>query len=387
MAVAAEQTTQQHSSELINHYDRVRADTETWAAEALNGSMRTTFKYDIYGNELYAEDGGELGEIFDDAIEAAQTIVKHCPELLFELRRRLIERGELNDMELMTKGELPNTMVVVSDYPPELMGVAEDVGGYNGTRKQTMLRIITFQNGKIRSITQSLEGSNRQALEAIYGSLDEVPQEGELLGQRIHRHMSEEEQDQLVDNATNTYDISLAEQHGGHWHAGFKQPDARSKADTYAFASAQKDLIEWFVRAKLTDSVEAEKLRFKLAATMHSRYEDYLKVGREVNNTSLAGLAVSSVYTLQPSLRFYHEMEQATEKAVASKQTFSGCGASVNAESLVEGQLDEAGYGNKTTKDDCEFISKSCPMCSAKNVKTRVTKTLITGSCGCSKKR
>lgn len=34
---------------------------------------------------------------------------------------------------------------------------------------------------------------------------------------------------------------------------------------------------------------------------------------------------------------------------------------------------------------DCEFISKSCPECGTKNVKTIVTKTHISGSCGCSK--
>ncbi len=383
MAVAAEQTTQQPNSELINHYDRVRTDTETWAAEALNGSMRTTFEYDSHDNELYAEDGGELGEIFDDAIEAAKEIVQYCPELLFELRRRLIERGELDDMVRMARGKLPNTMVVVSDYPPELMGVSEDFGGYNGSRKQTMLRVITLQNGKIRTITQSLDGSNRPALEAIYGSLDEIPEEGELLGQRIHKHMSEEEQDQLVDNATNTYDSSLAEQYGGHWHAGYKQPDARSMADTYAFASAQKDLVEWFVRAKLTDSVEAEKLRFKLAATMHSRYEDYLTSGVQ-SNGSLGGLALGNMYNLQVQVPLYHEVEQATLRAIALNQSFSGCGGTVDSESLAEGQLKDAGYGNKVTDGECVFTSKKCPECKTPNVLTTVTKTHITGSCKCS---
>jgi hypothetical protein len=36
---------------------------------------------------------------------------------------------------------------------------------------------------------------------------------------------------------------------------------------------------------------------------------------------------------------------------------------------------------------DCEFVSKECPLCHAKNVKTRVTKTHIYGSCGCSKSK
>ena len=36
-----------------------------------------------------------------------------------------------------------------------------------------------------------------------------------------------------------------------------------------------------------------------------------------------------------------------------------------------------------TSDEDCEFISKECPMCGAKNVKTVSTKHEIKGSCGC----
>ena len=36
---------------------------------------------------------------------------------------------------------------------------------------------------------------------------------------------------------------------------------------------------------------------------------------------------------------------------------------------------------------ECEFVSKKCPECGRKNVKTKVTKHRITGSCGCSKSK
>src|SRR6185312_9732947 len=134
----------EQAEQLRNHYElsiesRIRTDTATWLAEALNGNMRTSFEYSTDGLELYGEDGGAVGEIFDGAVTAAQEIVKRNPGLLFELRRRIIERGEYDDMLAMARGEF-NTMVVVSDFPPELMGAQEDVGGYNASRKQTMLR-------------------------------------------------------------------------------------------------------------------------------------------------------------------------------------------------------------------------------------------------------
>lgn len=37
--------------------------------------------------------------------------------------------------------------------------------------------------------------------------------------------------------------------------------------------------------------------------------------------------------------------------------------------------------------EDCDFISKKCPLCGEKNVKTKVTKTHIIGACGCRKKK
>lgn len=36
---------------------------------------------------------------------------------------------------------------------------------------------------------------------------------------------------------------------------------------------------------------------------------------------------------------------------------------------------------------DCDFISKKCPLCGARNVRTRITKTHIIGSCGCTKRK
>ncbi len=42
---------------------------------------------------------------------------------------------------------------------------------------------------------------------------------------------------------------------------------------------------------------------------------------------------------------------------------------------------------SKFESDDCEFISKKCPECGSKKVKTVVTKHSISGSCGCRVKR
>lgn len=380
MSATAEQLPIQTPGE-FNQERRIRTDTATWAAEALHGSMRTSFEYVYVGQELYGEDGGAIGDIFSDAINSAKEMVAWRPDLAFELRRRIVEYGEYEDMLAMADGKLPNTMVVVSDFPPELMNASRDEGGYNAGRKQTMLRVITRdERGVIRVTTQSLDQSNRQGLETIFSALGKEARAGELLEQRLHLDLPPQWQKRLIDNLTEIYDSSLQAQYGGAWHAGIKQTTHQSIQDTYGFARAQQDLIDWFTEAKLQDPPAAEKLRYKLAATMRERYHQHLSgtVVAVHQTVVMGGLGQRLFHN-----RLYHEIEAATRKAVGQRRTFSGCGASVGPEGEVEDRLAASGYGNKADQD-CEFISRECPKCHTKNIKTRVTKHRISGSCGCS---
>ncbi len=358
----AEAFEQVHEQLGFNRRERTQTDTATWLAEALNGSMRTRFEYSFDGQELYGEDGGAIGEIFDYAIESAQAIVASNPDLLFELRRRLIERGEYEDMIGMAKGELPNTMISVSDYPPELMENPKDVGGYNGRRKQTMLRVIARQvDGSIRMTTQSLDGSNRQALEALYKQMGYTAEPGELLEQRMHVDLPAAWQDKLVDNLTDTYDSSLSEQYGGSWHAGIRQNSTRQRVNTYEFACAQKDLVEWFTAEKLADPIKAEKLRYQLAATIDERYERFVRVSQSVDS-GIRIVPQEMSFSFVQAHNLHDEIEQANQRATSKGKTFSGCGTSVKRElSDTDDQLEQSGYGNKTKPEKNIMKCVNCP--------------------------
>jgi hypothetical protein len=335
---------------------RIMNDTITWVAETLNGSMRTTFEYRFDGQELYGEDGGAVTEIFDKAIVAAELIVNQKPNLLFELRRRLIERGELDDMLAMARGDLPNTMITVSDFPPELTDTPEDIGGYNATRKQTMLRSITKQaDGSLRMTTQSLDGSNRRALEVIYRALGEVPDDGELLGQRMHKDMNPSEQAQHIDQLTRVYDASLEQQFGGSWHAGIRQRKDMKHVNTFDFASSQHDLIGWYATLKLDNSEAAESRRYDLAATMSARYERWLRESNLQTEDTTSQLKGGSTAESNPTL--LAEIMNSSYEAAARGQTFNGCGETAAKElSTLESQLKEAGFGNQTdAKETYDF--------------------------------
>jgi hypothetical protein len=402
MELTTEKLPLSHISHELDQELRYANDTETWMAEMLYGSMRTSFDFSYDGSVLRSKDGGSMDEVFDDAIESAQLIAYENPSLLFELRRRLIERGELDDMQAMVNGELytddgeqVNTIVVISDFPPELMEATEDVGGYNASRKQAMLRVITLKDGEVEVLTQSLDGSNREALEAVSRKVGKIPEEGELLSQRINLNLPPEWQPKLADNLTDTYDESLAEQLGGSWHAGIRQPDNRAYINTYEFARSQTDLIDWFAKEKAADPIGAESLRFQLAATAKARYERFIK-DQSRADIVMGNVAPESLINIRyisgahPSLA--QELLREGQKAAERGETFSGCGVTVTAQESVSlsvaGSIArELGYGNKSSSksdEDCEYISKECPSCHEKNVKTYETKTHITGKCGCS---
>jgi len=378
MYATAEQLPQTHE---LDRRQRIETDTTTWLAETLHGSMRTSFEFSFDGVELYGKDGRALGAIFDDAITEARMLAEQNPSLLFELRRRLIEKGEYEDMLRMARGELPNTMVVVSDFPPELMAASQDVGGYNTSRRQTMLRSLTRQpGGSMRITVQSLDGSNRQAQEAIYTSLGERVKTGELLGQRIYRELPTEWQDNVINNLTSTYDESLRQQYGGAWHAGIRQTPQRAIADTYAFAVSQHDLIDWFTEQKLANPQGAEELRYKLAAAMEARYERHVRRTQARSIDFIPGavsfrqiVSVERVVSGRPNL--IQELQQAETRALRLGKTYSGCGATVSGMRRGmrrrwvenEDETDELGYGNKSLngskKEKGVMRCVNCPKC------------------------
>lgn len=339
-------------------------DTVTWLAEVLPGSMRTPFEYSFDGQELYASDGSSLAEVFNDAVQEAQDLPP------FELRRRLIEKQEYEDMLAMMKGDLPNTMVVVSDFPPELMTVSTDIGGYNTKRKQTMLRVLVRTNSShLIMYSQSLDGSDRKALESIYQHCDVAVEPGELLGQRIYLHRDEAEQEFIVDELTGVYDRALIGQYGGEWYAGIAN---HHSGNTYDFVRQQTDLLNAYLAT--TTEFSGDRRDYALAAAMRSRYSGETPVPTVIYNlVSPVGTAMAII-----------EMDEAANRAMGRGETQSGCGLTI---SMTAGeQLGEAGYGNKIeSTDKYGSLKFKCPKQGCGYINTRQRNKLLTHcqSCKC----
>ncbi|HEY1064220.1 MAG TPA: hypothetical protein VGE30_02885 [Candidatus Saccharimonadales bacterium] len=321
----------------LDEYTRKYNDAATWFAEVLNGSMRTPFEYRYVDDELYAEDGGALGPIFDDAIEAARHIDQETPALGFELRRRLKEQDEYVGMIAMMRGDAPNTKIVLSDFPAELMNASEDIGGYNVTRKPAMLRVLVKQAGRLKMFSQTLDGSDREALTAIYRYFNREPEEGELLGQHIDVNLDEYEQELLTDRLTGIYDQSLKDRHGGEWYAGRQE----MPHDTYTFVLQQRDILEHCVKQELVGRMTRNDL-YDAAALMNKRFEGFKQLDVSIN---VEPEEVIASYVASSS--FQRQMLIAGDEARAAGITFTGCGISAQARG-TEQQLTDAGYGNQS---------------------------------------
>lgn len=368
-----------HETPIYDPEKRAHNDAETWLAEVLEGTMRTPFEYTFDGKELYAEDGSPMGKVFRDAEIEGARIARKDPHLHFEPRRRKIESEEYECMQAMARGELPNTMIVVSDFPPELMNASKSVGGYNVERKQTMLRVITWDGSKLTMQSQSLDQSNRQALEAIYHLHGLMPQSGELLPQRIHAELNAEEQDVAIDNAMGVYDRSLQQQTGTEWLAGRFPTEL---GNTYDFVRRNQDIVGQ-VAALFKAGVYLGPNVYDCAATLKGRLRQEREGIRYYENYE-----VIPEWDIERQRRLEEEKFFAGNNERALGTTFDGCGASVNG--AAADQLSESGYGNKKDETgDCDFISKECPSCGEKNVKTLVKNILgrkhVSGSCGCKK--
>lgn len=365
---------------LSEHEQQKRYDLTTLFAEQVEGNIRTDFELKFTGYDLIGEDGRGMDEITKTALTDAEVMANKHPELSFEKRRRKLEREEFRELVGMANGFGPNTMIVVSDFPAELKAAKEDVGGYSVSRKQTMLRVLSRKkDGNVHMSSINLDGSNRQALEAIYASYGIEPEKGELLGQRIRVELDEAEQESAVDDIRKTYDASMTEQFGGEWYGGRRPADRRN---TYEFVLRQHDLIDECIRLDKLGWLN-EEFMYGVVARMQERFIKY----------SEGDVAASIAVTSTELTALHQEIIGAGQRAGAMGKVFSGCGVTMGAKGLkgsVSFKL--AGYGNQSFDDedgDCEFISKECPSCGTENVLTRSTKTdsgrIVSGSCGCSK--
>ncbi|MEJ0072862.1 MAG: hypothetical protein WDN27_02110 [Candidatus Saccharibacteria bacterium] len=376
--MVAEQPFVQH--EQFDRNKRDYNDLTTLFAEMVDGRMQTPFKFTFDGRELYASDGSPMGPEFAKGLQNAEEVAARNPALRFEVRRCGNDQEEYQDMLAMARGELPNTMAVVCDLPPELEDATEDVGGYNVYRRTAMLRVLAWDGHTMNMYSQSLDGSDREGLEAIFTDMGYEPMPGELQGQRMHKQLDQSEQAFLVNKLTGVYDRTLQARFGGHWSAG--RPEAAG-INTYDFVRAQHDIIQQAMLDKRLGRLNV----YKIAAVLNERYEA---------NSRISPANVVERYAT-PFHDLNREMLEASFRARGMNKVFSACGMTIESddEPSLADQLNEAGYDTKAGKPEQTSGTKvlkcvHCPLCNRDGVDATIKykedeKTITCSKCKGSK--
>jgi len=342
---------------------RLRNDTETFFAESLYGSMRTPLEYiyDPIANELRAEDGGWLGPIFDASINNMQKKVSADPEYEFELRRRIIEKEEYQDMLNLMDDERVNTMVVVSDFPKELVGKNGHFGGYDTERQQAYVRVMTRNGDTLQMFSQSLDGSDREGLEKIYAYMGFTPHSGELLEQRMQVSLLPEHQEILIDSLQLVYDNHMQHKTGIKHYAGIPIGQTNN-IDTYAFVKTQKDIIGLAITLSENNALTPQK-QYDMLALLRERFESKKAETTAVVFEDYAFDSIGKAAIIYAQLS--EQSQQAGARAKTEGRTFSACGITLRSqETSAEDGLKNAGYsqGIDNSKED-KFgpLSFECP--------------------------
>lgn len=343
-------------------------DAVTQFAEIVDGQMRSTFELQFTGHDLVGRDGRGVDKLTQDGLTLARQEAKDNPNLWFEVGRRSHEREEFKELLDMAAGNGSNTMVVTSEFPSALKESTEDIGGYNVTRQQTMVRVYTrLPNGNIMMHSQTLDGSDRDSLEAIHQAFGHETDDGvELLGQRISAELPVDQQANLVDRIVGIYDRQMSDKFGGVWYAGRRPADYRN---TYNFVQRQTDLVEACVEHVL-DGTLTDQLMYNMAATMQARFDS--EEARQYTANPKVDILTEMVTRINYDSRgLQYEIRMAGQNARSRGMTFSGCGETLRADGSgdsADTAITEAGFGSKMGETKSwhggkRYFNKKCVSC------------------------
>jgi hypothetical protein len=136
--------------------------------------------------------------------------------------------------------------------------------------------------------------------------------------------------------------------------------------------------------AMITSRVHASERLNKISGrhmVQQAMFDDSIKpwvFGVEAAQHIIAGRIHFEQGNIEEALRQTRQAEK--------KEQSSPCPGGVGSRENGESTRDAAEVKGSDESGDCEFVSKECPKCHKKNVKTVVSKGKIKGSCGCSAK-
>ncbi|HSX06294.1 MAG TPA: hypothetical protein VLG92_01075 [Candidatus Saccharimonadia bacterium] len=368
------------------------------------------------------------------AEETALADLRFAPQLI---RSKWDHKNAL-EVDAMAGGKTDyNTRIVVSPFPEEAAAQSGNaywrgIGYVPHLRRGFVQLYHATEKGPVLTGSLSFDGSNKKRLREVFGQLDVAIPDDEItdnwLKYAINGTFTEEQAIRLAtgiaDKAgdprykknTNTVDITkqyeqLVERAFSEsyihvcesLYRGYQTTELRKLV--HQFANNAQHFNERYARALYSMRANSDYFTDDDSIILHELLVystiEMMRALHLEDTTVMYAHAGSSYVDLHyiDASSFQSLLGGFGADGARNNRGYSACGLEIalggNPEERWNEYGPQAAYGgidkkSKSEDDDCDFISKSCPMCGQKNVKTVVRKLPggkkhISGGCGCSK--
>ena len=360
-------------------YERVVAEEMSFIAEGMDRAARTEFGLRRQGDDLMYYKSGDWQSyrgMLHDGLKAAKRSVGEDP------RRQFLLQAAETDLQVhygrMVSLKPGQQYVYVSQYPQDIEDKygAEFVRscGFFPDRKMSFLyRAYCESNGNVVLESQTLDGNNAVAIAAV---LDHAAE-----------HKSAD-----MDALVAAHDKAF----GGDVYAG--RPGAEMRENAWRSIQQHADLIQYFLSGLETIARRPEPISALEQAAKRHVYGTWAALKQRIDGSAMSsrhrvqinGVSATGLAMLE------QEVRQAFNQFALEGRAMVGCGGIID---ILKGEQDILSSEGKDVfgaifgkgdEKDCDYVSKSCPMCGTRNVLTHDRKIVghkrrISGSCGCSK--
>ena len=367
--------------------ERVVDEELSYVVEGVDRAAQTTFTFEAGDDDLHYRRNGRPHSYVAMLREGLQVAQAEAGQ---DSRKQFLAEDAHRDLHIHARNMLrlqpgeqyvwdsPYRHDIEAKYGARFM---ESCGRFPERQMGFIYRAHRSENGSITLESQTVDRSDEDAFESV-------------------RFAAQSDPNISMEALRSAYDTALEHKSGytQRYHAG--RTDSERRTNAWDDILAQGDLIEHFLTKieqlaadeQLQGTVltsAAEKLTYGFWASFKRRLD-----GETGGKFDTARFAESSMpRTVQYAL-LEQEVAAAYSSYAAAGKILIGCGGAISVSQETEREAAEETFdgifGKKDEtgpSDDCEFTSKECPVCHTKNVKTKVTKTQISGSCGCKVKR
>lgn len=369
----------------IEHFGEVLPETReqvmneqlSYLTEGIDRAARTIFPLQRQGDELvYFDDGAwrPYSAMMATGLEAARQDAMCDPRKAFLADWAQNDYYHYSRMRQLQPGE---QHVWASAYPHDKerqfgAKLMDECGLVSDRQMGYLYRAHCRPDGWVVLESQTIDRSDDEAIAAALDKAESNPSA---------------DMDDLVDE----YDSVLEGKHGGDFYAGRRGAERHENA--WQEILKNRDLAEYLING--LESIARRSLpRQQLErATKRHIYGTWALFKKRLDGTARtiapAGIPTGSPGYAASQAWLAQEVKHAFNEFASQGQVLVGCGGAI---SIVNGETDimnassgdvlNSIFGSKNQKD-CEFTSKECPKCHAKNVKTTAKNGRYYGACGC----